>query len=124
MLGLALLFFIVAIVAGVLGFTNIMVVSAGIAQIVFVIFLILFVIALILNILRSLESTINSQLKGGTNMLGWVFAFLLVALFAGVLGFSGIMSAAAGMAQIIFIVFLGFFVISLIIHLFKRSNRK
>lgn len=124
MLGLALLFFIVAIVAGVLGFTNIMVVSAGIAQIIFVVFLILFCIALILSLLDSLESSINAQLKGRTNMLGWVFAFLLVALLAGALGFSGIMVTAAGIAQIIFLVFLVFFVISLIIHLIKKSNMK
>ena len=47
MLGWALTFLIVALIAGVLGFGGIAAAAAGIAKIVFVIFLILFVIALL-----------------------------------------------------------------------------
>lgn len=47
-------------------------------------------------------------------MLSWAIAFLIIALIAGVLGFSGIATASAGMAQILFFVFLALFVIALI----------
>jgi uncharacterized membrane protein YtjA (UPF0391 family) len=47
MLYWALVFFIVAIVAGAFGFGGIAVASAGIAKILFIFFLVLFVLALI-----------------------------------------------------------------------------
>jgi uncharacterized membrane protein YtjA (UPF0391 family) len=50
MLYWALVFFILAIVAGVLGFGNIAAMSAGIAQILFWLFLIIFVLALIVGL--------------------------------------------------------------------------
>jgi uncharacterized membrane protein YtjA (UPF0391 family) len=47
-------------------------------------------------------------------MLYWAFVFLVVALVAGVLGFSGIAGTSAGIAQTLFWVFLLVFVVSLI----------
>jgi uncharacterized membrane protein YtjA (UPF0391 family) len=47
-------------------------------------------------------------------MLGWALTFLVIALIAAVLGFGGIAGASAGIAQILFFVFLALFVISLI----------
>ena len=47
-------------------------------------------------------------------MLGWAITFLIVALIAAVLGFGGIASASAGIAQIIFFVFIALFVIAMI----------
>ena len=47
-------------------------------------------------------------------MLGWALTFLVVALIAGVLGFTSIAGAAMGVAKILFFVFLVLFVISLI----------
>ena len=52
MLYWALLFFVVAIIAGVFGFGGIASASAGIAQVLFVIFLILFVVAMVARALR------------------------------------------------------------------------
>ena len=46
-------------------------------------------------------------------MLRYTIIFLVVALFAAVLGFGGIAGAAAGIAKILFFVFLVLFVISL-----------
>jgi uncharacterized membrane protein YtjA (UPF0391 family) len=46
MLSLALTFLIIALVAGLLGFTGVYVAAAGIAKILFVVFLVLFVISL------------------------------------------------------------------------------
>ena len=47
-------------------------------------------------------------------MLGWAIAFLIIALVAALFGFGGIASASAGIAQILFFVFLALFVIALI----------
>lgn len=47
-------------------------------------------------------------------MLSWAFTFFIVAILAGVLGFGGISTAMAGIAKILFFVFLIAFVVSLI----------
>jgi uncharacterized membrane protein YtjA (UPF0391 family) len=47
-------------------------------------------------------------------MLSWALTFLIIALFAAVFGFTGIYLAAAGIAKILFFVFVGLFVISLV----------
>ena len=47
-------------------------------------------------------------------MLGWALTFLVIALIAGVLGFTTIAGAAIGIAKIVFYVFLVLFVVSLI----------
>lgn len=52
MLGWALLFFIVAIVAAVLGFGGIATAAAGIAKIIFFLAIALFVVFLIINMLK------------------------------------------------------------------------
>jgi uncharacterized membrane protein YtjA (UPF0391 family) len=57
---------------------------------------------------------------GRNNMLYYALVFLIVALFAAVLGFGGIAFAAAGVAKILFFVFLVLFVVSLIGHGVRR----
>ncbi len=52
MLGWALTFLVVALIAGVLGFTTIAGASIAIAKLVFYVFLILFVVSLIMNFIR------------------------------------------------------------------------
>ncbi|MEM6438631.1 MAG: DUF1328 domain-containing protein [Pseudomonadota bacterium] len=47
-------------------------------------------------------------------MLSWSIGFLIIALIAAVLGFGGIASASAGIAQILFFVFIALFVIALV----------
>jgi uncharacterized membrane protein YtjA (UPF0391 family) len=47
-------------------------------------------------------------------MLWWALVFLIVALIAGALGFSGIVGASTSIAWILFVVFLVLFAISLI----------
>lgn len=49
-------------------------------------------------------------------MLGWALTFLVVALIAGVLGFTTVAGAAMGIAKILFFVFLILFVVSLVMH--------
>ena len=55
-------------------------------------------------------------------MLRWALIFLVVALIAGALGFTGIYVAAAGVAKILFYLFLILFVVSLVMHL-ARGGR-
>ena len=47
-------------------------------------------------------------------MLGWALTFLVVALIAGALGFGGIAGASTGIAQILFVVFIILFAITII----------
>ena len=56
-------------------------------------------------------------------MLGWVLAFLVIAILAGVLGFGGVATASAGIAQTIFYIFLVLLLVSLVYHLLKGRSR-
>lgn len=50
-------------------------------------------------------------------MLRWALIFLVIALIAAALGFTGIYVAAAGIAKLLFYIFVVLFVVSLIMHL-------
>ena len=50
-------------------------------------------------------------------MLYYALVFLLVALVAGALGFGFVAFAAAGIAKILFAIFLVLFLVSLVMHL-------
>ncbi|MDP1617088.1 DUF1328 domain-containing protein [Phenylobacterium sp.] len=52
-------------------------------------------------------------------MLSWALVFLVVALIAGVLGFTSIAGAAVGIAKILFFVFLVLFAVSAIMHMVR-----
>jgi uncharacterized membrane protein YtjA (UPF0391 family) len=52
-------------------------------------------------------------------MLGWALTFLVVALIAGVLGFTTIAGASMAIAKIIFFVFLVLFLVSLVAHFMR-----
>ena len=55
-------------------------------------------------------------------MLQWALIFLVVALIAGALGFTGVYVAAAGIAKILFLVFLVLFAVSLVMHLVRGRS--
>ena len=57
-------------------------------------------------------------------MLYWTLVFLVIALIAEVLGFTGVAIAAAGAGKLLFVVFLILFVISLVTHLGRRRARR
>ncbi len=50
-------------------------------------------------------------------MLRWALIFLVIALIAAALGFTGIYVAAASIAKLLFYVFVILFVVSLVMHL-------
>jgi len=54
-------------------------------------------------------------------MLRWAFVFLMVAIVAGIFGFAGVMVAAAGIAKLLFYVFLVLFVVSLAMSVISRA---
>ena len=54
-------------------------------------------------------------------MLRWTLAFLILALVAAMLGFGGIASATAGIAQFLFFVFLLLFAATLIAGLVRKA---
>jgi len=54
-------------------------------------------------------------------MLRYALIFFVVALIAGALGFGGIAGAAAGMAKIVFYIFVALLLFSLISNLLKKA---
>jgi uncharacterized membrane protein YtjA (UPF0391 family) len=56
------------------------------------------------------------------NMLYYALIFLVVALVAGFLGFGGIAFAAAGIAKILFFIFLAVFLVTLLMHLLRGGT--
>ena len=50
-------------------------------------------------------------------MLKWAAIFLIISLIAGALGFSGVASGAARISKILFAVFLGLFLLVVIVAL-------
>ena len=57
-------------------------------------------------------------------MLYWAAVFFIVALVAGLFGFGGIATASAGMAQVLFFLFLIGLVVTLVLHFFRSVDRK
>jgi uncharacterized membrane protein YtjA (UPF0391 family) len=53
-------------------------------------------------------------------MLYYMLVFFLLALFAAVLGFTGLSIAFAGIAKLLFFLFLILFLFSLVMHLGRR----
>lgn len=56
-------------------------------------------------------------------MLSWALIFFVVAIIAAVFGFGGIASASAGIAQILFFIFLVLFVVSLVMAMFGGRDK-
>ncbi len=54
-------------------------------------------------------------------MLQWALIFLVVALLAAIFGFTGIAVASAGIAKMLFLIFVILFVVSLVVHLGRRA---
>ncbi len=56
-------------------------------------------------------------------MLSWALAFFILAIIAGFLGFGGIAFAAAGIAKILFFLFVVLFVGALLFRFAGRADR-
>ena len=55
-------------------------------------------------------------------MLRWALVFLVVALIAGALGFGGVAGPSAGIAQILFFIFIVLLGVSLVAGYMRRTN--
>jgi len=55
-------------------------------------------------------------------MLGWALAFFIFAIIAAALGFGGIAGASAGIAQILFFVFLALLVLTFVVRALRGRN--
>ncbi len=55
-------------------------------------------------------------------MLGWALTFFVIAIIAGVLGFTGISVAATGIAKVLFFIFIVLFIVSLIFGVVRRPR--
>jgi uncharacterized membrane protein YtjA (UPF0391 family) len=56
-------------------------------------------------------------------MLSWALFFFIFSLIAAIFGFGDLASASAGIAQILFYIFLGLFVLSLLMGLARRGDK-
>lgn len=54
-------------------------------------------------------------------MLRWAIAFFIIAIVAAIFGFGGIAVAAAGIAKILFFIFLVLFLVALLGGLVRRA---
>ncbi|WP_199555232.1 DUF1328 domain-containing protein [Sandaracinobacteroides hominis] len=55
-------------------------------------------------------------------MLGWALGFLAIALLTALFGFGGIATASAGIAQILFYIFIALFVIGIIASMVRGRS--
>jgi uncharacterized membrane protein YtjA (UPF0391 family) len=55
-------------------------------------------------------------------MLYWAVVFFVVALIAAVFGFGGIATASAGIAQILFFIFLALFVVAMVARALRGNT--
>ena len=56
-------------------------------------------------------------------MLGWVVAFLIIALIAGILGFGGVAGVSIEIAKTIFFIAVVLFLISAVFGIFRGRTR-
>jgi uncharacterized membrane protein YtjA (UPF0391 family) len=68
-----------------------------------------------------LSNARRTKAKQGGTMLRWALIFFVVALIAAVFGFFGLAVAAAGIAKILFFIFLVLFLVSLVGGLVRRA---
>lgn len=57
-------------------------------------------------------------------MLGWAFTFLLVALLAAALGFGGTAGAPALVAQVLFVIFILLFLVTVVMRRLRGQGAR
>jgi uncharacterized membrane protein YtjA (UPF0391 family) len=63
----------------------------------------------------------GDELLGATAVLYWAAIFFIIAIIAAFFGFGGVAVASAGIAKILFFIFLVVFVVSLVLGLVRRA---
>jgi uncharacterized membrane protein YtjA (UPF0391 family) len=57
-------------------------------------------------------------------MLYYAAVFFLIAIVAALFGFGNLAAGAAGIAQVLFFIFIVLFLISILAHAFRRGSRR
>jgi len=57
-------------------------------------------------------------------MLSWALIFFVFSLIAALFGFTGLASTTAGIAQLMFFIFLALFVVSILTGMIRRGERR
>jgi uncharacterized membrane protein YtjA (UPF0391 family) len=70
---------------------------------------------------RSGQWVVNK--RGVGTMLYWATVFFVIAVAAAVLGFTGLAEGAAGIAKVLFLIFITLFIISMLFELGRRGRR-
>lgn len=65
---------------------------------------------------------LSSHLKRNRIMLSWALTFFILAIVAAIFGFGGIAAGAQSIAQVLFLLFVVMFVVSLITGQLRRSR--
>ena len=75
-------------------------------------------------LVRILDSVLGLELieKKEFGMLSWALTFLVIALIAALLGFTGVAGTAVGIAQLLFYVFVILFLVSIVASLLHRKS--
>jgi uncharacterized membrane protein YtjA (UPF0391 family) len=102
-------FFVLTVIAGLVGFTNLANWIAQFSQTVFFIFIILFIASIAYYIIKKLSTALSLSL-----------IFLAIAGVAGVLAFTNLTDAMVYISKISFYVFLALFIISFIMHMTRK----
>jgi len=66
-------------------------------------------------------ATIEGRHDKELEMLNWALAFFVIAILAAIFGFTGIAAASAGLAKILFFVFLLVFLVTLVMGVARRA---
>ena len=57
-------------------------------------------------------------------MLDWTISFLIIAIIAGLLGFTGILGVAVGMAKIVFFISIILWLVSILYNVLRGKGPK
>jgi uncharacterized membrane protein YtjA (UPF0391 family) len=63
----------------------------------------------------------RASVPSEVTMLYWALVFFIIAIVAAFLGFGGVAFAAAGVAKILFFIFLVLFIVSLLANVARRA---
>lgn len=73
--------------------------------------------------LAAYVGAMSGRFNGGIAMLGYAIAFFIVALVAAFFGFGSIAAGAAGIAKILFFIFLALAIVSLVSGMMRGGRR-
>jgi len=104
-------FFILTVIAGLVGFTNL---ASKIAQFSHSIFLI--------SAILCISSLVFYFLKKSYIILGWTFIFLAIAVIAGVFAYTHFTESMVYISKISFYLFLALFILTLILRKIRKRT--